>query len=128
MQGKLIALDRAIAQAKFMAGPAVFTDAADATSSGATGDSNVIVKALIAGKYPGKILAQIVDAPAARAAHAAGVGAEISVSLGGTLDDPLRLATVFPHPIAGEKIGARLRAFKARAVAAVSRRRGPAPA
>ena len=86
MQGKLIALDRAIAQAKFMAGPAVFTDAADATSSGATGDSNVIVKALIAGKYPRKILAQIVDALAARAAHAAGVGAEITVNLGGTLD------------------------------------------
>jgi microcystin degradation protein MlrC len=86
MQGKLIPLDRAIAQAKFMAGPVVFTDAADATSSGATGDSNVIVKALMEEKYPGKMLAQIVDAPAARAAHAAGVGAEITASLGGTLD------------------------------------------
>jgi len=86
MQGKLIPLDRAIAQAKFMQGPVVFTDAADATSSGATGDSNIIVKALVAEKYAGKILAQIVDAPAARAAHAAGVGAEIEVALGGTLD------------------------------------------
>jgi len=86
MQGKLIALDRAIAQAKFIPGPVVFTDAADATSSGATGDSNAIVKVLMGGKYPGKILAQIVDAPAARAAHAAGVGAEINVNLGGTLD------------------------------------------
>jgi microcystin degradation protein MlrC len=86
MQGKLIPLDRAIAQAKFMQGPVVFTDAADATSSGATGDSNIIVKELVEEKYAGKILAHIVDAPAARAAHAAGVGAEISVSLGGTLD------------------------------------------
>jgi microcystin degradation protein MlrC len=86
MQGKLIPLDRAIAQAKFMQGPVVFTDAADATSSGATGDSNVVVKALIEEKYPGKILAHIVDAPAAKASHAAGVGAEIGVSLGGTLD------------------------------------------
>ena len=38
MQGKLIALDRAIAQAKWMNGPVVLTDAADATSSGATGE------------------------------------------------------------------------------------------
>jgi microcystin degradation protein MlrC len=86
MQGKLIALDRAIAQAKFMAGPVVFTDAADATSSGATGDSNVIVKALLAAGYKKRVLAQIVDAPAARAAHAAGVGAGITVRLGGSLD------------------------------------------
>ena len=46
MQGKLMSLDRAIAQASAIDGPVVFTDAADATSSGATGDSNVIVKAL----------------------------------------------------------------------------------
>ena len=41
MQGKLIALDRAIAQATSIDGPVIFTDAADATSSGASGDSNV---------------------------------------------------------------------------------------
>ncbi|NNC00783.1 microcystin degradation protein MlrC, partial [Corallococcus exiguus] len=46
MQGKLIPLDRAIAQASTIAGPVIFTDAADATSSGATGDSNIIIKAL----------------------------------------------------------------------------------
>jgi microcystin degradation protein MlrC len=86
MQGKLIALDRAIAQAKHIAGPVVFTDAADATSSGATGDSNVVVKALLAAGYQKRVLAQIVDAPAARAAHAAGVGASITVRLGGALD------------------------------------------
>src|SRR5271165_5080929 len=86
MQGKLIGLDRAIAQAKFFQRPVVFTDAADATSSGATGDSNVVVKALLAAGYRKRVLAQIVDAPAARAAHAAGVGASITVQLGGTLD------------------------------------------
>jgi microcystin degradation protein MlrC len=86
MQGKLIDLDRAIAQAKFIAGPVVFTDAADATSSGATGDSNVVVKALLASGYEKRVLAQIVDAPAARAAHAAGVGASVTVRLGGALD------------------------------------------
>ena len=35
MQGKLISLERAVAQARAMAGPVLFTDAADATSSGA---------------------------------------------------------------------------------------------
>ena len=87
MQGKLIPLDRAIAQARTIEGPVVFTDAADATSSGATGDSNVHPRRLWreAG-YPKRVLAQIVDPPAAAAAHAAGVGATIEVSLGGALD------------------------------------------
>jgi microcystin degradation protein MlrC len=64
----------------------IFTDAADATSSGATGDSNVILKALIKAKYPRRVLLQIVDAAAAKAAAAAGIGAKIKVSLGGERD------------------------------------------
>ncbi|HEX5326931.1 MAG TPA: M81 family metallopeptidase [Acetobacteraceae bacterium] len=86
MQGKLIALDRAIAQAKWISGPIVFTDAADATSSGATGDSNVIIKALHDAGTTKRVLAQIMDPEAAKAAHAAGVGASITVRLGGALD------------------------------------------
>ena len=86
MQGKLIPLDRAIARARWMDGPVVFTDAADATSSGATGDSNVIIRALRDAGYTKRVLAQIVDPDAARAAHSAGVGATVTVSLGGALD------------------------------------------
>jgi microcystin degradation protein MlrC len=86
MQGKLIALERAIAQAQTMQGPVVFTDAADATSSGATGDSNLILKGLRQHHYVGRVLAQIVDPEAAAAAHRAGVGAEIAIPLGGALD------------------------------------------
>ena len=86
MQGKLIALDRAIAQAGTMKGPVSFTDAADATSSGATGDSNTILRGLVDASYPKRVLAQIVDAPAAKAAHEAGIGAEIDVTLGGSID------------------------------------------
>jgi microcystin degradation protein MlrC len=86
MQANLIALPRAIAQARTMKGPLLFTDAADATSSGATGDSNLIVKALHAAGYPGRVLAQIVDPGAAAAAHKAGVGATIDVTLGGAVD------------------------------------------
>jgi microcystin degradation protein MlrC len=86
MQGKLIPLDRAIAQARTMTGPVIFTDAADATSSGATGDSNAIIAALRDAGYGGHVLAQIVDPRAAEAAHKAGVGATVRVTLGGYHD------------------------------------------
>jgi microcystin degradation protein MlrC len=100
MQGKLIALDRAIAQARTMAGPVLFTDAADATSSGATGDSNAILRALVDAGYPGRVLAQIVDPGAAAAAHAAGVGATVRVALGGAID-PARYT---PMPVEAEVV------------------------
>lgn len=86
MQSTFIALERAVAQAATIEGPVLFTDAADATSSGATGDSNLILQALVRGGYRKRALAQIVDAPAAAAAHKAGVGATIKVTLGGTID------------------------------------------
>jgi microcystin degradation protein MlrC len=86
MQGKLVKLDRAIAQAKSIAGPVIFTDAADATSSGASGDSNAIIKGLKDASYNKRVLAPIVDAPAAAAAHKAGVGANIEIALGGSTD------------------------------------------
>jgi microcystin degradation protein MlrC len=86
MQGKLIRLERAVEQARFIEGPVLFTDAADATSSGATGDSNVIIKALRAKGYPKQVLAQIVDPAAAQEAHRAGVGKLVNVKLGGYHD------------------------------------------
>jgi microcystin degradation protein MlrC len=86
MQGKLIALGKAIAQARTMSGPVIFTDAADATSSGATGDSNVILKALLDANYPKRVLLQIVDGAAAKACAKAGIGAEVTVTLGGERD------------------------------------------
>ena len=67
-------------------GTVALVDAADATSSGASGDSNAILKSLIQAGYRGRTLLPIVDAPSVQAAFAAGVGATIRVSLGGTLD------------------------------------------
>ena len=86
MQGKLIPIERAVAQARTIEGPVLFTDAADATSSGATGDSNVLMKALREAGYQKRVLAQIVDPRAAAAAHSAGVGAVVEVTLGGSID------------------------------------------
>ena len=84
----LVSLAEAIQQATATVGQgtAVLVDAADATSSGASGDSNAILRGLIEAGYPGAALLPIVDALAAAAAFAAGVGAEIQVTLGGQLD------------------------------------------
>lgn len=86
MQTKLIPLETAIAQAKHMKGPVMFTDAADATSSGASGDSNAVLAALMQAGYDRRVLVPIVDPPAAEAAFKAGIGATIKVKLGGALD------------------------------------------
>lgn len=98
MQGKLVPIERAIAQARTIEGPVVFTDAADATSSGASGDSNVLVKALHQAGYRRRVLAQVVDPAAAAAAHRAGVGATIEVTLGGAHDR----ARFTPWPVKAE--------------------------
>jgi microcystin degradation protein MlrC len=68
------------------AGTTVLVDAADATSSGAPGDSNAILRALLARGYRGKALIPIVDPAAARAAFEAGVGRVIRVKVGGAID------------------------------------------
>lgn len=86
MQGRLISLPDAIEQARSIKGSVVFTDAADATSSGASGDSNAILKALQQAQYEGRVLAQIVDPEVAAAAHQAGVNSTITVSIGGKMD------------------------------------------
>ena len=67
-------------------GTTILVDAADATSSGASGDSNAIVRALLDADYRGSVLAPIADPGAVRAALAAGVGARIRTQVGGALD------------------------------------------
>ena len=67
-------------------GLTVFSDAADATSSGASGDSNAILKGLFEHGYKGQALLPIVDPPAVEAAFAAGVGATITIPIGGAID------------------------------------------
>jgi microcystin degradation protein MlrC len=67
-------------------GTVVLVDAADATSSGASGDSNAILTAILASDFSGRLLAPLVDAPAVRVAMEAGVGNSVTVNLGGTVD------------------------------------------
>ena len=65
--------------------PFVLADGADSPSAGSTGDSAYLLAHLQ--KYPvnGKIIISITDAPAAEICFAAGVGADLTFSLGGTL-------------------------------------------
>ena len=78
--------DGATARAPSHPSTIALVDAADATSSGASGDSNAILRQLIQASYKGRALIPIVDAPAVRQAFEAGVGGTISTTLGGTLD------------------------------------------
>jgi microcystin degradation protein MlrC len=86
MQAPLVSLNEAVRQASKATGTVILIDAADATSSGASGDSNAILRALIEHGYEGRALIPIVDAPAVREAFVAGVGSTIRISLGGSLD------------------------------------------
>lgn len=67
-------------------GTVVMMDAADAPSSGASGDSNAILRELIRQGYRGQVLAPIVDRAAVRQAFEAGVGATIRTAIGGSCD------------------------------------------
>ena len=83
---ELTALPEAVATAQKTPGLTVFSDAADATSSGAPGDSNAVLKELLAQEYSGRALIPLVDVSAVAAAFAAGVGRKITIPLGGTMD------------------------------------------
>lgn len=67
-------------------GTVALVDAADATSSGASGDSNAILATLLGAPHIGRTLIPMVDAPAVEKAFLAGVGGEIQTTVGGTLD------------------------------------------
>ncbi len=86
LQASLTSLEEAVQIAKRTTGTVILTDAADATSSGASGDSNAILRALLEQGYQGRALIPIVDPPAVRAAFAAGVGNTVRTQVGGALD------------------------------------------
>lgn len=88
MQVPLTGLAEAARIAKENAsGTVVLVDAADATSSGASGDSNAILWALFEAGYQGAALIPIVDPNAVAAAFAAGVGNLVWTTVGGALDN-----------------------------------------
>ena len=85
-QAQITPLDEAIRLAADTDGLTVFSDAADATASGAAGDSNAILKGLTEDDFSGTALVPIVDAKAVNAAFESGVGSNKQLALGGTRD------------------------------------------
>lgn len=87
MQVPLTSLADAARQTKENpSGTVVLVDAADATSSGASGDSNAILRALLDAGYASTALIPIVDPAAVDAAFRAGVGHAVKTTVGGALD------------------------------------------
>jgi microcystin degradation protein MlrC len=86
LQQPLTSLDESVRLAAAAKGRVVLVDAADATSSGATGDSNAVLRALVEAGCRRSVLIPIVDAPAVEDAFRAGVGATIRTKIGGSLD------------------------------------------
>ncbi len=73
-------------------------DAADATSSGASGDSNAIFDGLRRAGYKGRALIPIVDKPLVEKAMHAGIGATVDSLIGGAVDG----VRFKPLPIRGQ--------------------------
>ena len=94
IQQPLLSLEESIRIAAAAKGRVVLVDAADATSSGASGDSNAILAELIRQGSRRTSLVPIVDAPAVKACFAAGIGASLTVNVGGALDPRFTPVTV----------------------------------
>ncbi len=90
LQQPLTPLAEGVKVASAATGRVVLVDAADATSSGASGDSNAILRALVEAGYTKTVLIPIVDRPAVEEAFRAGVGATICTKIGGSLDPRFR--------------------------------------
>ena len=86
IQQPLLTLEESVSIARNASGRVVMVDAADATSSGASGDSNAILAELIRQGNQRTALLPIVDEPAVKACFAAGIGNEVTVNVGGALD------------------------------------------
>jgi microcystin degradation protein MlrC len=66
--------------------PVVLADSGDNPTAGGVGDRADVLRALLAAKAQGVVLAGITDAPATEAAYAAGQGSKLKTKIGATLD------------------------------------------
>jgi len=82
------AVARAIAIAQGAGKPVVLADTQDNPGAGGTSDTVGLIEALIAGGAQGAVAAMLYDPESAALAHAAGVGAEIDLALGGKSQMP----------------------------------------
>lgn len=85
----MLAPSNAVAEAKRLSNSAtrtiVLCDAQDNSGAGGTSDTTGLLRALVEGEARGAVIGHLTDPDAARAAHEAGVGATLRLSLGGKL-------------------------------------------
>lgn len=86
MQPKLETVDEVIrlAEKNDSGKPIIVVDFADSTNAGAAGDSAYVLERILALDSPVRAAHILIDRPAVDAAFAAGVGAELDITLGGT--------------------------------------------
>lgn len=77
------AVARAIGIVAAKGGPVVIADAQDNPGAGGSADTTTLLNALVTAGAKRAVLGLLVDPQAAQAAHAAGTGAQLSLSLGG---------------------------------------------
>jgi len=83
---ELVTVEEAVRQAREIDGLVVLSDAADATTSGAPGDSTWVLRELLKHPWPRGAAVTLVAPEIVAQAEAAGPGALIDVSLGGRRD------------------------------------------
>ena len=89
--------------------PAILSDSGDNPTGGGVGDTTFILAELLERDLKGAVIAGLADAPAVNACYAAGVGGELELSLGATLDPetsqplPVRAHVVYLHPAEAER-------------------------
>jgi microcystin degradation protein MlrC len=77
------AVERALVLSRLDRGPVVLADTQDNPGAGGSSDTTGLLRALVAAHAPGAVLGLLHDPEAARAAHAAGLGGELTLALGG---------------------------------------------
>ncbi|MCA1323835.1 M81 family metallopeptidase [Herbaspirillum sp. alder98] len=91
--GEILDPDQAVTRALQLlcdegTGPVLIADAQDNPGAGGSADTTGLLKALLAADVPQAVLGLLVDPQAAQLAHAAGVGASVSLALGGRSGAP----------------------------------------
>jgi microcystin degradation protein MlrC len=90
--GRIWGADEAVAEALARvpdaSGPIIVADSQDNPGGGGTGDTTGMLRALVEGGARGAVLGLLCDSQAAAAAHAAGIGAELELELGGKSGAP----------------------------------------
>ncbi|MBV9354602.1 MAG: M81 family metallopeptidase [Chloroflexi bacterium] len=84
---ELLSVDDGIARGlAVQRGPVVLSESADGTGAGSPGDSAAVLERLLALDVQARCLVSVVDPPAVAEVFAAGVGADVALSVGGAID------------------------------------------